>query len=108
MASNQRTPEQIRADIAASRHAMTVGIEGLISEVHPIAIKNRAEEEVKKTVKDTKQMIFDTVSDVRGYFVDEGGPRWNNIGTVALIAAGVAASVGAVSGVAALVRKAGK
>ncbi len=63
MASKERTPEQIRADIAGSRHAMTVGIEGLVSEVHPTAIKSRAIQDVKQTVSDTKQVIYDTVED---------------------------------------------
>ena len=73
MASKERTPEQIRADIAASRHAMTVGIEGLVSEVHPTTLKNRAVDEAKQVVTDTKQMIYDTVDDTRTYFVDRGG-----------------------------------
>ena len=108
MASRERTPEQIRADIAASRHAMSVGIQGLVSEVHPTGIKNRAEDEVKKTVKDTKQLTYDTVDGTRRYFVDESGVRWNNLGTVALIAVGVVTVIGAASGVSALFRKATK
>ena len=81
---------------------------GLVSEVHPTGIKNRAEDEVKKTVKDTKQMIYDTVDGTRRYFVDESGVRWNNLGTVALIAVGVVTVIGAASGVSALFRKATK
>ena len=108
MASKERTPEQIRAEIAASRHAMTVGIEGLVSEVHPITLKNRAVDEAKQAVKDTKQMIYDTVDGTRRYFVDESGVRWNNLGTVALIAVGVVTVIGAASGVSALFRKATK
>ena len=108
MASKERTPEQIRAEIAASRHAMTVGIEGLVSEVHPITLKNRAVDEAKQAVTDTKQMIYDTVDGTRRYFVDESGVRWNNLGTVALIAVGVVTVIGAASGVSALFRKAAK
>ncbi|MGB3954194.1 MAG: DUF3618 domain-containing protein [Brooklawnia sp.] len=108
MASKERTPEQIRADIAASRHAMTVGIEGLVSEVHPTAIKNRVVDDAKQTVADTKQMVYDTVDDTRGYFVDEGGVRWNNVGTVALIVVGVVVVAAAASGVSALIRRIGK
>lgn len=108
MASKERTPEQIRAEIAASRHAMTVGIEGLVSEVHPITLKNRAVDEAKQAVTDTKQMIYDTVDGTRRYFVDESGVRWNNLGTVALIAVGVVTVIGAASGVSALFRKATK
>lgn len=108
MASRERTPEQIRADIAASRHAMSVGIQGLVSEVHPTGIKNRAEDEVKKTVKDTKQMIYDTVDDTRTYFVDRGGVRWNNVGTVTLIVVGAVVVLTAAGGVASLIRRIGK
>lgn len=108
MASKERTPEQIRADIATSRHAMTVGIEGLLSEVHPVAIKNRVVDEAKQTVADTKQMVYDTVDDTRGYFVDEGGVRWNNVGTVALIVMGVVVVAAAAGGVSALIRRIGK
>lgn len=108
MASNQRTPEQIRADIAASRHAMTVGIQGLVSEVHPTAVKNRAVDDAKQAVSDTKQMIYDTVDDTRNYFVDEHGPRWNNVGTVALIVVGAVVVLAAAGGAAALIRRIGK
>ena len=108
MASRERTPEQIRADIAASRHAMSVGIQGLVSEVHPTGIKNRAEDEVKKTVKDTKQMIYDTVDDTRTYFVDRGGVRWNNVGTVTLIVVGAVVVLATAGGVASLIRRIGK
>ena len=108
MAAKERTPEQIRAELAASRHAMSVGIEGLVSEVHPTAIKNRAVEEVKQTVDDTKQMIYDTVDDTRTFFVDEGGVRWNNVGTVALIVVGAVVVIGAVAGASSLIRRIGK
>lgn len=108
MASKERTQEQIRADIAASRHAMTVGIQGLVSEVHPVAIKNRAIDEVKQGVDDTKQVIYDVVDDTRNYFVDEDGPRWNNVGTVALVVVGVIVVAAAIGGAAALIRRIGK
>ena len=87
---------------------MTVGIEGLVSEVHPTTLKNRAVDEAKQVVTDTKQMIYDTVDGTRRYFVDESGVRWNNLGTVALIAVGVVTVIGAASGVSALFRKATK
>lgn len=108
MARNERTPEQIRADIAASRHAMSVGIEGLVSEVHPTAIKNRAVDDAKQAVEDTRTVVFEAVDDTRNYFVDEGGIRWNNVGTVALIVVGSLAVIGVVSGIAALARRVGE
>lgn len=108
MARTERTPEQIRADIAASRHAMSVGVEGLVSEVHPTAIKNRVVDDAKQVAVDTRTMLFETVDDTRGYFVDEGGVRWNNVGTVALIVVGSLAVLGVVSGIAALARKVGE
>jgi len=84
---------------------MTVGIEGLISEVHPTAIKNHAEEAVNQTVQDAKQAIYDKVDESRRFFADDAGVRWDNIGTIGLIAGAVAAAAGALSGVSALVRK---
>lgn len=108
MASKERTPEQIRAEIAKSRHAMTVGIEGLVSEVHPTAIKNQVVDDAQQAVSNTKQIIYDTVDDTRTYFVDEGGPRWNNIGTVAMVVVGVVVVVAAVGGTAALIRWIGR
>lgn len=108
MASKERTPEQIRAELAASRHAMTVGVEGLVSMVHPTAIRNQIEDEAKDKVKDVKQSVYDTVHAVGRYFVDERGPQWNNIGTVALLAGGALAVVGTFSGLGSLVRKVAK
>lgn len=112
MASRQRTPEQIRADIAATRHAVTVGVEGLVSEVHPTTLKNRAVEDVKQTIRqtfdDTRKAIFDTVDETKNWFVDEGGVRWNNVGTVALAVGGAAAVFGAFAGAGALIRRASK
>lgn len=108
MASKERTPEQIRAEIAASRHAMTVGIEGLVSQVHPTAIKNQVVDEAKQAVDDTKQVIYDAVDDTRSFFVDEGGPRWDNIGTVAMVVVGAVVVLAAVGGAAALIRRIGQ
>ena len=106
MTPNSRTPQQIRAELAASRHAMAVGLEGLVSQVHPVAIKNKAVDDAKQKVEDTKSSIKDRFKAVTGYFYDRSGVRWNNVGTVALIATGVCVVAGALSGTAALVRRA--
>lgn len=108
MASKEPTLEQMRADIAASRHAMTVGLEGLVTEVHPTAIKNRFIDEVKKTISDTKQMVVDAAEDAVGYFVDEDGVRWDNVGTAAMVVGAGVAVVAAFGGVGALIRRIGK
>lgn len=108
MAPKQRTPEQIRADIAASRHAMSVGIEGLVSEVHPTALKNNAVDGAKQAVDDTKDMVLDAVDETRNFFMDEGGVRWNNVGTVALVVIGAVSVLAAVGGASALLRRIGK
>ena len=105
VARNQRTPEQIRAEIAAHRHAMTVGIEGLVSEVHPTAVKGRAIKDAKQAIANTRDMVTETIEESRSYFVDEGGVRWNNVGTVALIVVGSLAVLGVIGGTAALIRK---
>ena len=105
MASYQRTPEQIRADLAASRHAVTVGLEGLVSEVHPTAIKENVKQAASDDVDDAKASVVDSLRSVKEWFVDEGGVRWNNVGTVALAVVGVAAVAGSLSGVASLIRR---
>ncbi len=105
MASNQRTPEQIRADIAASRHAMTVGLEGLVSEVHPSAIKNTVKAVAQDMADDAKQSAFDSVRRARGWFVDENGVRWDHVGTVTIAVLGVVTVVAAVSGLSKFARR---
>lgn len=112
MASRQRTPEQIRADIAATRRTISTGVEGLVSEIHPSTLKDRAIDDVKQTIRqtvdDTRQTIADTVNGTRRWFVDEGGVRWNNVGTVVLVAGGAAIALGAFAGLGVLIRRAAR
>lgn len=92
MAKN-RTPDQIRADIAAARKAMAANVEGLVSEVHPTALKDRAVHEAKTAVSDTvndaKSAVTNTVKDAKSAVMDTDGPRWDRIGTAALVAGAV-------------------
>lgn len=106
MGSKGRTPEQIRKDLAASRHAMSVGIEGLVSQIHPTAVKNQATDKAKEKVEDVKSSIKDTVGKVTGYFYDEYGIRWNNVGTVALAGVCVVAAFGTVGALSSAIRRA--
>lgn len=78
-----------------------------MSEVHPITLKNRAVDEAKQAVTDTKQMIYDTVDDTRTYFVDRGGVRWNNVGTVAVVV-GAVVVLATAGEMASLIRRIGK
>lgn len=105
MASHQRTPEQIRADIAASRHAMTVGLEGLVSEVHPKAIKENVKQAATEAVGEAKDSAFEQVRNVKDWFADDGGVRWNNVGTVALAALSAVATISTLSGIGSLIRR---
>ena len=46
--------------------------------------------------------------DTRTYFVDRGGVRWNNVGTVTLIVVGAVVVLATAGGVASLIRRIGK
>lgn len=85
--ASSRTPDQIRADIAAARAAMSANVEGLVAEVHPVAIKNRA-------VNDAKEAVAEQVQEARSYVMDDSGPRWDRIGTGVLVATGVGLVLG--------------
>lgn len=116
MASKQRTPEQIRADIAASRHAMTSGIEGLVSEVHPTVVKQRVIDEARQVIDDTKRVVAETIVDtveetrsrVKDFLFDNNGVRWNNIGTVAMVVVGVTAAYASLGKLGSLFRGIGR
>lgn len=103
MASRGRTPEEIRVGLAEARHAMTVGIEGIISEIHPTAVKNKAADEVMNTIEKVKEEALGVATDAIGYFYDRKGVRWDNVGTAALTAGTVLVAGLGVRGVAGLV-----
>lgn len=105
MASIRRTPEQIRADMAEARRAVAVGIEGLISEVHPTAIKNKATDDVKDLIGEAKDQAKAAIGEAVGFFYDHKGVRWDNVGTVVLATSSVVAAGAGVRGVAGLLMR---
>lgn len=82
----------IRARVASSRNDFFANVEGLVSEVHPTAVKNRA-------INDTKVFVSETVDDAKAQVIDESGPRWDRIGTAVLAVVGVVAFVVSVRGI---------
>ncbi|MCT2992343.1 DUF3618 domain-containing protein [Propionibacterium freudenreichii] len=89
--------DRIRERIAASRDDLTYGIETLISTVHPTALKNRA-------IDEGKEFASEKADEAKSAFIDENGPRWDRIGTVALAAAGVVVLAISVRGLGRVIR----
>ncbi|MDR0836763.1 MAG: hypothetical protein LBM94_00830 [Propionibacteriaceae bacterium] len=87
----------IIADITATRARLQQSVEGLVSQVHPEAIKgtigDAATEAVEARVACAKALV-----------VDEAGIRWDKIGTYAIVGAGVVISLLLLKGVGRLFR----
>ena len=77
-----RTAEQIRSDIAAARQRLAEGVEGLVSQTHPAALKREA-------IGAAKGKARKTLDSLRGQVHDDAGLRWNRIGTAVLVLKGV-------------------
>lgn len=77
-----RSVEQIRADLAAARARMGANVEGLVTEVHPKAVKQR-------TIDDTKAMFMAEVDNAKSQVKDEDGWRTDRL-TLAGAVAGAA------------------
>ncbi len=97
------TAEEIRAKIASSRLDFANGIEDVAAQVNPKALKRNVKRAAKDSINTTKEALRMTASDAlkgfRGFFVDELGIRWNNVGTVLLIGVGVASVAGLTTGI---------
>lgn len=94
----RRTAEQIQADIAAARGRLAEGVEGLVSRAHPAALRRDA-------LGQAKAALRGVVTSAKAEFVDEAGVRWNRVGTVVLVAAGVVLVSSLLRGVGRLVRR---
>ncbi|SER57918.1 Protein of unknown function [Propionibacterium cyclohexanicum] len=92
MAKNDSDIDRLRARIASNRDKLSANVEGLVSEVHPTALKRHAVAAVKQRIEDGKEKVKATV-------VDEGGPRWDRIGTGVLAAVGVVLVVVSIRGI---------
>jgi len=97
--ANERSAEQIRADLAAARADFASGVQGMVSEVHPQTIKDQTVGKVQDKVEDVKDVFTQTigteVKSVRNLFADEQGVRWDNIGSIVMAGSLVAGAVGA-------------
>jgi len=77
-----KTPDQIRAEIKAARDQLADDVRGLSSEIHPSIIKQR-------TIQSIKDTAMGKVGQAKAVFVDDAGVRWDRIGTIVLLTAGV-------------------
>ncbi|HSN44697.1 MAG TPA: DUF3618 domain-containing protein [Propionibacteriaceae bacterium] len=78
---DNRSAAQIRADIAAARARMSANIEGLVTEVHPTAVKNRA-------VDNAKSFAAMEFANAKSQVKDEAGWRLDRLLTVGAAVAG--------------------
>lgn len=67
-----RSAAQIRADIAAERARLGANVEGLVTEVHPKAVKQR-------TVDDAKAFVMGEVDNAKAQVKDEDGWRTDRL-----------------------------
>jgi len=68
--TDNRSPEQIRADIHAARQRMSANVQGLVTEVHPTAVKNRAVDDAKEVARTEVQNLTHQVKDENGWRTD--------------------------------------
>jgi len=93
-----RTTEQIRADIAAARQRLAAGVEGLVTQAHPAAMRREAVGAVKAKAQGL-------VGAAKAEFIDEAGVRWNRLGTIILVVKGVVIVILVAKGLGRLVRR---
>ena len=93
-----RTPEQIHADISQARHGLASGVEGLVAQAHPAALKREATAQARAKAQSM-------VESVTTQLVDDAGVRWNRVGTVVLSVVGVLLVWKVLRGFARLVRR---
>ena len=93
-----RTPEQIRADIVVARKRMAAGVEGLVAQVHPAALKREGLE----CARAKAQAALDSV---KSQLIDDAGVRWNRVGTIALSAVAIVVTWKTLGGLIRLARR---
>jgi hypothetical protein len=93
-----RTPEQIHTDISQARERLASGVEGLVAQTHPAALKR----EVAIQARAKAQEVLGSVT---GQLVDDAGVRWNRVGTIALSAIGIVVVWKTLRGLVRLVRR---
>lgn len=67
---DNRSAQQIRADIAAARARMSANVEGLVTEVHPKAVKQRTVDDVKAFARAEAEHAKSQIKDEDGWRTD--------------------------------------
>lgn len=68
--ADTRSAAQIRADIEAARQRMSANVQGLVTEVHPTAVKNRAVDDAKEVARTEVDNLTYQVKDENGWRTD--------------------------------------
>ena len=80
-----RGKADIEAEIAAARSRLSSNVEGLVTQVHPDAVKTRS-------MNDAKDFVAGEAESARAMFVDESGaPRVQRIAYLAVAVVGTVA-----------------
>lgn len=83
---DNRSATEIQADLAAARSRMSSNVEGLVTEVHPKAVKQRA-------VDDAKDLLNREVENAKYQVKDENGWRTDRLTVAGAVAGAVTAFV---------------
>ncbi len=86
--AGSRSTADIESEIAAARARLASNVEGLITQVHPQAVKTRA-------LNDAKDFAAGEINSARSQFVDDlGNYKWDRIAYLAAAVVGTVAFMG--------------
>ena len=85
-AQDTRSVSQLKSDIAAARARMNANVEGLVKEVHPQAVKERA-------IDDAKAFAMAEVNSLKSQVKDEVGWRTDRLTVAGVVVAGTVAAL---------------
>ncbi|MCM8899200.1 DUF3618 domain-containing protein, partial [Cutibacterium acnes] len=68
-AKDERTADEIRRDIAATRARLAAGVENLVEEVHPATLKREASDRARDFVQGEFDQVKSQVKDENGWRV---------------------------------------
>ncbi len=97
-ASDRRSADQIRKDLHAARARMSANVEGLVREVHPKAVKQRA-------VDDVKSFARTELDNAKSTVIDDDGLRTDRLAIVAGVLVGTVIALVAVRRMVSKVRR---
>lgn len=98
MAAQNRSADQIEADLAAARARMSANISQLINEVHPKILKQRQ-------IDGAKEMARREFAFYKSQVVDENGPRLDRIVVFGGAIAGITTFLLVIRGIVSAARK---